>query len=54
MISSETRHLLLGDWNRVVRDPLDLLRAMFAVAAIVYAMLGLGGGRPMSVLPRSP
>jgi hypothetical protein len=49
MISSETRHLLLGDWNRVVRDPLDLVRAAFAVAALVYALLGLDGAVNLGV-----
>jgi hypothetical protein len=34
------RTLVLGDWGRVVRDPIDLLRAAFFVGAIVFAALG--------------
>ena len=36
----DRRRLLLGDWNRVVRDPIDLLRAAFVAGAAVYAALG--------------
>ena len=35
---------MLGDWGRVVRDPIDLLRAAFFVGAIVFAVLGELGG----------
>jgi hypothetical protein len=36
----EARTLLLGDWSRTVRDPLDLLRATFFVGALVFLVLG--------------
>jgi hypothetical protein len=39
-----TRTLVLGDWGRVVRDPIDLLRAAFFLGAIVFAVLGQLGG----------
>lgn len=32
--------LLLGDWNRVVRDPLDLMRIAFIVGAIWLGVAG--------------
>ena len=32
--------LLLGDWGRVIRDPLDLLRALFAAGALWFALEG--------------
>jgi len=32
--------LLLGDWSRTVRDPLDVLRLLFAAAAIAFAAAG--------------
>lgn len=32
--------LLLGDWGRVIRDPIDLLRLAFLVAAIGYSLGG--------------
>ena len=35
---------MLGDWGRVVRDPIDLLRAAFFLGAIVFAVLGELGG----------
>jgi hypothetical protein len=38
------RTLVLGDWGRVVRDPIDLLRAAFFLGAIVFAVLGELGG----------
>jgi len=31
---------MLGDWGRVIRDPLDLLRATFLASAIAAALLG--------------
>lgn len=34
------RYVLLGDWSRYVRDPIDLLRLAFLVAAIVFFGLG--------------
>jgi hypothetical protein len=39
-----TRTLLLGDWGRVVRDPIDLLRAGFFAGAFVFAFRGDIGG----------
>jgi hypothetical protein len=36
----EARTLLLGDWSRTVRDPLDLLRVAFFVGALVFLALG--------------
>jgi hypothetical protein len=36
----EARTLLLGDWSRTVRDPLDLLRAAFFAGALVFLALG--------------
>ena len=39
-----TRTLLLGDWGRVVRDPIDLLRAAFFAGAFVFAFRGDIGG----------
>jgi hypothetical protein len=38
------RTLVLGDWGRVVRDPIDLLRAAFFLGAIAFAVLGELGG----------
>ena len=32
--------LILGDWTRVIRDPLDVARVAFIVSAIVWALLG--------------
>jgi len=36
----EHSHLLLGDWNRWIRDPIDLLRLTYLGAAIVFAAIG--------------
>ena len=39
------RRLLLGDWSRVVRDPLDLWRAALVLAAVVLLVRrGIDGG----------
>jgi hypothetical protein len=38
------RTLVLGDWGRVVRDPIDLLRAAFFAGAVVFAIRGELGG----------
>lgn len=38
------RTLLLGDWNRVIRDPIDLLRLLFLVAAVIFLVHGDLGG----------
>jgi uncharacterized membrane protein YjdF len=40
MASESTRRILLGDWNRFVRDPLDLLRLAFLAGAMVFAVRG--------------
>lgn len=40
MTSRRTRRLLLGDWGRVIRDPLDLLRLVFLAGALVFAAQG--------------
>jgi hypothetical protein len=34
------RRLLLGDWGRVIRDPLDLVRLAFLAGAIAFALAG--------------
>jgi hypothetical protein len=39
----DARTLTFGEWHPVVRDPLDVLRGVFVVAAIVYALLGGAG-----------
>ena len=36
----DTRKLLMGDWSPVVRDPLDLMRLVFAAGAIAFAASG--------------
>jgi hypothetical protein len=38
--SSATRTLLLGDWGRVIRDPLDVLRLLFLAGAVAFAAAG--------------
>ena len=50
---------LVGDWNRVVRDPLDLLRLVPLVGAIVSIVLGetthtveMFGGFVVVLVPR--
>jgi hypothetical protein len=30
------RRLLLGDWGRIIRDPLDVLRLTYVIAAVAY------------------
>ena len=45
----DSRVVLLGDWSRLVRDPLDLLRIGFAVAAVVYGVFGFGGAVNLGV-----
>jgi len=35
-----TRTLVMGDWGRVVRDPIDLLRLSLGVGAVVSAVAG--------------
>ena len=41
---TRTQRLLLGDWNRVVRDPLDLLRLALVAAAAVALVRQVDGG----------
>jgi hypothetical protein len=36
----EARTVVMGDWGRVVRDPIDLLRASFFVGAAVFLVAG--------------
>jgi hypothetical protein len=36
----ESRTVLMGDWGRVVRDPIDLLRATFFIGAAVFLIAG--------------
>ena len=36
----DTRKLVLGDWSRTVRDPLDVLRLAFLAGAIAFAFAG--------------
>jgi hypothetical protein len=38
------RTLVLRDWGRVVRDPIDVLRAAFFAGALVFAIRGELGG----------
>jgi uncharacterized membrane protein YjdF len=38
--------LFLGDWSRVVRDPLDVYRILFIAGAVVWGL----SGRPVTVL----
>jgi hypothetical protein len=43
------RELVLGEWNPVVRDPLDLLRGIFLAGAAILAALGDSGAIPLAV-----
>jgi hypothetical protein len=36
----EARAALMGDWGRVVRDPIDLLRLTFFLGALIFLALG--------------
>jgi hypothetical protein len=40
MAGESGSRLLLGDWNRVIRDPLDLLRLAFLAGAVWFAVAG--------------
>jgi hypothetical protein len=40
MASNTARKAVLGDWNRVVRDPLDVLRLVFLAGIVLFAVLG--------------
>lgn len=44
MASTAVRRFVLGDWNRVVRDPLDLMRLAFLAGAVVFAVRGDANG----------
>ena len=37
--SPRTRRLLLGDWNPIIRDPIDVLRAALLVGALLLVIL---------------
>jgi hypothetical protein len=39
-VTVDTRKLVMGDWSPVVRDPLDLLRLVFAAGAVAFAAAG--------------
>jgi hypothetical protein len=39
-----TRTLVIGDWNRIVRGPIDVLRTAFFAGAAAFALLGELGG----------
>jgi hypothetical protein len=39
-MQAATRRALLGDWGRVVRDPIDLLRLVFVAGSIWFAVNG--------------
>jgi hypothetical protein len=43
------RELVFGEWNAVVRDPLDLLRGIFVGGAVVLAASGESGAIPLAV-----
>src|SRR5262245_36789409 len=34
------QRLVLGDWTRIVRDPLDVLRIAFILGTIVWGLMG--------------
>jgi hypothetical protein len=36
----DARTLVMGDWHPVVRDPIDVLRALLAIGAVVSALVG--------------
>ena len=39
MRALDRRYLLLGDWNWLVRDPLDVLRLGFFVGTVAFAVM---------------
>jgi len=39
-VTIDTRKLVMGDWSRIVRDPLDVLRLVFAAGAVGFAAAG--------------
>ena len=40
MASNTARRVVLGDWNRVVRDPLDVLRLLYFGGIVLFVVLG--------------
>lgn len=40
----DARRLIMGDWGRVVRDPLDLLRILLVLGAVASLVAGEGSG----------
>jgi hypothetical protein len=42
-MSVDSRRLVMGDWSPVVRDPLDVMRLLFAVGAAAFAAAGDAG-----------
>ena len=44
LVTVDTRKLVMGDWSPIVRDPLDVLRLVFAVAAAGFAAAGDAAG----------
>ena len=40
----DTRKLVMGDWSRSVRDPLDVLRLLYGAAAVAFAVAGDAAG----------
>jgi hypothetical protein len=43
-VSIDTRKLVMGDWSRPVRDPLDVLRLLYGAAAVAFAAAGDAAG----------
>lgn len=43
-MSVDTRKLVMGDWSRTVRDPLDVLRLLFGAGAVGFAVAGDAAG----------
>lgn len=39
-VVSQGSRLLLGDWNAIVRDPIDLIRLSFLVGAVIALVIG--------------
>lgn len=43
-VAVDTRKLLMGDWSRTVRDPLDVLRLLFGAGAVAFGIAGDAAG----------
>jgi hypothetical protein len=43
-VAVDTRKLVMGDWSRSVRDPLDVLRLLYGAAAVAFAVAGDAAG----------